>query len=250
MPTTFVRFLSAFMLLAAASACARTDAPTGINDPFEATNRRVHEFNKDLDTAVIRPVAIGYGQSVPRPVRGGIANLGDYLRTPRYIVNDIAQGNIGDAGHNFTRLALNTVFGFGILDPATDMGVEERPAGFGDTLAIWGVGEGAYVELPVLGPSTTRDAVGVVVDFFSNPVSPSLESSQRAIPPTLYAFEALDTRNELRTTIDGVLYESTDSYATSRDIYLQNRRFELGQTTDDLDFDPYAEFDPYPEIDE
>ena len=243
MSTLFVRTFSAFMLLATVSACAKPDAPTGINDPFEATNRRVHAFNKDLDTAVIRPVANGYGQAVPRRLRGGIANLGDYLRTPRYILNDLAQGEFVDAGHNFTRLALNTVFGFGILDPATDMGVEERPAGFGDTLAVWGVGEGAYIELPVLGPSTTRDAVGIVVDVFSNPVSPSLESSQRAVPPTLYAFEGLDTRYELRSTIDGVLYESTDSYATSRDIYLQNRRFELGQTTDDLEFDPYAEFD-------
>ena len=242
MPTNFVRTFAAITLLVSLAACGTPEAPSGINDPYEASNRRVHAFNKGLDRNVIRPVANGYGENVPRPVRAGLSNFGEFLRTPRYILNDLAQGSFRDAGHNFARFGINTIIGFGLLDAASDMGVEPRPTGFGETLHVWGAEEGAYVELPVLGPSTTRDTVGIVVDILTNPVSPNLESSQRAIPPSLAATDALDTRYRLGTTIDGIYYESADSYAQAREIYLQNRRFELGQESEDLEFDPYAEF--------
>lgn len=214
-----------------------------VHDPYETRNRKVHEFNKGLDRSVVRPVARAYGTAVPQPVRAGVANFADYLDTPKYILNDVAQGNGRDAVHNVFRFAFNTVFGFGVLDPATEAGLERRSTGFGETLYVWGVPEGAYLEAPVFGPSTERDTAGRIVDIVTNPVSYVLEDEAAAIPIVAGALTGLNARYEFGDTIDSVLYESADSYAQTRSIYLQNRRFELGQETDDFDFDPYEDFE-------
>lgn len=222
------------------AACTVPDEPVEVFDPYETRNRKVHEFNVALDRAVVRPAATAYGEGVPRRVRGGVSNLADYLNTPRFILNDLAQGNVEDAGHNFARLVVNTIFGFGLLDPASDAGIERRDTGFGETLYVWGVPEGAYIVRPVLGPATERDAVGAVVDIVTNPVGYVLESGEW-VPPAAGIGRGLNQRYEFRDTIDGLLDESADSYAASRSVYLQNRRFELGQE-DAFAFDPYAEF--------
>jgi len=225
------------------AACSVPDGPVDVHDPYETRNRKVHEFNKGLDRAVVRPVARAYGTAVPQPVRGGVSNLADYLDTPKYILNDIAQGNVGDAAHNTFRFAFNTVFGLGVLDPATDAGLERRATGFGETLHVWGAPEGAYLETPVFGPSTERDAAGRIVDIVTNPVSYVLEDDAAYVPTVAGALSGLNARYEFGDTIDSILYESADSYAQSRSIYLQNRRFELGQETDDFEFDPYEDFE-------
>lgn len=226
------------------TACSVPDAPVDVHDPYEATNRRIHSFNKGLDSVVVRPTSTAYGIVLPRPVRRGVSNFANYIDTPRFIVNDIAQGNIADAGHNFSRFLVNTVFGLGVLDVAKSAGIESRRTGFGETLHVWGAREGAYIELPVLGPSNERDAVGQVVDFISNPISGMIDASDEWIPPSANVMDRLGQRYEFGSTIDGLLYESADSYAQTRNLYLQNRRFELGQE-DDFAFDPYE--DPYAE---
>ena len=99
----------------------------------------------------------------------------------------------------------------------------------------------AYLELPFLGPSTQRDAFGIVVDVLTNPVSPALETSQRAIPPVLFLLERLDDRDRYGDAVNALLYDSLDSYAQARSLYLQNRRFELDEE-DDFEFDPYEDF--------
>lgn len=240
-----ITMLLAVILL---SACSVPEEPVEIHDPYEQTNRRIHAFNKGLDSAIVRPTSRVYGVVLPQPVRRGVSNFANYIDTPRFIVNDLAQGNVQDAGHNFARFVLNT-FGLGVLDIAGSTGVESRRTGFGETLFVWGTPEGAYIELPVLGPSNERDAVGQIVDFVSNPISGVIDASEEWIPPTSNVMDRVGQRYEFGSTIDSLLYESADSYAQNRNLYLQNRRFALG-AEDDFAFDPYDDpffEDPYAE---
>ena len=234
--------LAAMTSVALLGACSVPDEPVEVYDPYERTNRKIHAFNLGLDSVVVRPTSKAYGFLLPQPVRTGVSNLANYLDTPRFILNDIAQGNIDDAGHNFARFIVNTVFGLGVLDVASSAGVETRRTGFGETLYTWGVQEGAYVELPAFGPSNERDAVGQIVDFASNPVSIVATSVEWWMTTTANVMDRVGQRYEFGATIDSLLYETADSYAQSRNLYLQNRRYELG-VEDDFALDPYA--DPY-----
>lgn len=234
--------LAALFTVAFLGACSVPDEPVEVHDPYERTNRKIHAFNLGLDSAVVRPTSKVYGFVLPKPIRRGVSNLANYLDTPRFILNDIAQGNIDDAGHNFARFALNTVFGLGVLDVASSAGVETRRTGFGETLHSWGAREGAYVELPAFGPSNERDAVGQIVDFASNPISAVANSVDAWMTISANVMDRVGQRYEFGDTIDSLLYESADSYAQSRNLYLQNRRFELG-VADDFALDPYV--DPY-----
>ena len=221
------------LLIAAAlalpiAACAPAPIAQGVNDPFEAQNRRVHAFNKGVDRAVLRPAASGYG-AVPEPVREVARNFAGNLTQPRFVVNDIAQGEADDAVHNLFRFLLNSTLGVaGLFDPAASFGLAPRETGFGETLHVWGVGEGPYVELPLLGPSTARDAVGGVADIFLNPLPYALEDDAAAAARVAALSARLDQRLRFGESIDQVLYQSADSYAAARSLYLQNRRFKLG----------------------
>jgi phospholipid-binding lipoprotein MlaA len=241
----FFRFLP-IVALALLAACASPDVARGINDPGERTNRQVHAFNKAVDRNLLRPVAQGYGTVVPRPVRSGISNLSDNLSTPGHFVNDVLQGNIEDATANLLRFLVNTTFGFGgLLDVAGDLGIEERSADFGQTLHVWGVGEGRYMELPILGPSTGRDTAGRVVDLFIDPVGQFLPTPESYGATVVSGLSGVNSRYEFRDLIDEILYESADSYAQTRLLYLERRRFELGGASalGEGEDDPYA--DPY-----
>jgi phospholipid-binding lipoprotein MlaA len=227
---------------------------SGINDPYEADNRRMHAFNKALDSAVVGRGAEGFAAAVPEPVRRGIGNVADNLDLPRLVVNGVLQGRAEDALANTFRLAINTTVGLGgLLDPATAMGLPVRQTDFGETLHVWGWGEGRYLELPVLGPSTERDALGKVVDAALNPLRYALPPAERNAAIALGVLSRLDDRARFSGTVDSILYESADSYAQARLLYLQNRRFELGGEAgadyedpyEDPYFDPYA--DPYAE---
>ncbi len=226
------------------SACTAPN-PQGIYDPNEAQNRRTHVFNRNLDQKLIKPLSTAYGTSVPGTIRQGVGNFASNLNLPSVIVNDLLQLRLGLAAKNTLRFAFNTTVGFGgILDPASDAGIYEEHTDFGETLNIWGMPEGSYVELPLLGPSTERDTIGMIVDVFSNPLTFGAPSPEKYMSPVVKGFAKLDSRYRFANTIDSVLYESADSYAQARLIYLQSRRFQLGQTADEgADDDPYA--DPY-----
>ncbi len=220
----------------------------GVNDPNEGVNRAIHSFNKGVDTVLLRPASRVYGTVVPGPVRQGVNNFAENLEGPGDVVNNILQGRIDKAGENTLRFAVNTVMGLGgIFDAATFLGLPEGDTDFGETLHIWGAGEGAYVELPVRGPSTTRDAAGQVVDLFLNPFSYVLKPAHAEVASGAEALSIIGDRYRFGETIDSVLYDSADSYAQARLLYLQNRRFELGQEagSDDAFLDPYE--DPYAE---
>jgi len=225
------------------SACAKPQVARGINDPNEQRNRAVHNFNKKIDSTVLRPVSGGYGTAIPKQVRGGVGNFSDNLSTPGYFVNDVLQGNIHDASSNFLRFLVNSTFGFaGLLDVAGDLGIQERSSDFGETLYVWGVGEGRYVELPLLGPSTSRAAVGKVVDLFTNPVGYYLPKPERYAMPVVGSLAGIDARYQYGDLVDSILYDSADSYAQARLLYLERRRFELqgSAPVDDGVFDPNA----------
>lgn len=212
----------------------------GYNDPFEPRNRDVHGFNKGVDRVVIRPASRVYGTVVPGPVRGGIGNFADNLGLPAAVVNNLLQGRIQPAGRNGFRFLVNSTFGLGgFLDPATDMGLTEDSTDFGETLHVWGAGEGVYLEMPLRGPSTMRDTVGTVVDIFLDPVGTALDSPEAQYVLGAEAFSLLGDRYRYSDTVDSLLYESADSYAQARLLYLQNRRFELGTEAETNSDDPY-----------
>ncbi len=229
--------------LALVAGCAAP--PPSDMDPFEAANRRTHEFNKAFDRNVLRPSAFGYGGTAPGPVRTGINNFALNLGLPADIVNSVLQGRPGPALENTARLVVNTTVGIGgLLDPATELGIAGKRTGFGETLHVWGVGEGPYIELPLAGPSTGRDTVGLVMDIALDPMRYVLPTAEANASTGVQILAGLGRRYQYSETVDSILYESADSYAQLRLLYLQNRRFELGQTADsDESFiDPYEDF--------
>jgi phospholipid-binding lipoprotein MlaA len=229
------------------SGCGPAPLPTGINDPDEEQNRAVHELNKEVDRNALRPVSQAYGAVVPGPGQTLVSNIGSNVGLPSGIVNGLLQADVGGAAQNTMRFLINTTVGIGgLFDPATAMGVPEVTTDFGETLHLWGVPEGEYVELPLIGPTTNRDMLGMAVDVVLNPlrfVLPPLEANWAS---GFQIAAGVGARSRYSDTIDSVLYESADSYAQTRLLYLQNRRFELGQTGSDEEFvDPYE--DPYGE---
>lgn len=235
--------LGAVLLL---GACAQQPAPATFNDPNEAQNREVHAFNKGVDQRALRPSAMAYGR-LPQGVREGVSNFADNLDLPGEALNGLLQGRPHHALENTLRLALNSTVGLGgILDPASALGLPGKPTDFGETLHVWGAPEGTYMELPLLGPSTSRDALGMVVDLALNPVSRIVPEPERYLGTVAGVASTVGDRFTYSETVDSVLYDSADSYAQTRLLYLQNRRFELGQTGGEDDFiDPYE--DPYAE---
>lgn len=244
----FRRFLVVCALLSAAACTVPgpDGAPGGIFDPYEAQNRKVHERSKRFDQKVLRPVALAYADTVPEPAQEMVGNFAGNLSVPGAVVNQVLQVDLEGAVRNTVRFGLNTTLGFGgLFDVASEFGLTEDDADFGQTLAVWGVPEGAYLELPFIGPSTERDAVGRVVDFVINPT--------RVIPaPESYYLTGtrivarIGQRGRFASTVDSILYDSADSYAQMRLLYLQNRRYEVGEA--DAAAAEAAEIDPYEEL--
>ena len=239
------RALLATVLCVTLVGCASAPVPQGVTDPNEAANREIHAFNTTIDKALVRPASGAYGSFLPAPVKRGVSNFASNLDAPGDVANNLLQGRIGNAGQNTLRFAVNTVLGIGgLFDTATAIGLAAKPTDFGETLHVWGVGEGNYVELPFVGPSTERDFVGIIVDVALNPVRLALPEPEATYATVAKLGSKLGDRDRYSEIVDQILYESADSYAQSRLLYLQNRRFALGQTaTDDSFVDPYE--DPY-----
>ncbi|MCR9126382.1 MAG: VacJ family lipoprotein [Rhodobacteraceae bacterium] len=253
------RLTAGAALLAALAACATPGdtvaRDSGINDPYEQHNRAIHEANKGLDRIIVRPLARGYTAIAPDEIEDSIANVAENLGMPQVAVNGLLQGNVETVTMATTRFLVNSVLGFGgLFDVASDFGVPEADSDFGETLYVWGVPEGAYLEVPVLGPSTVRRLAGRIVDLFLDPLDHRLPSPEDSVDTVTGIAARLSDRGKFAGTVDSVLYESADSYAQARLIYLQSRRFKLSggagraDTTDPYD-DPYADAyeDPYAE---
>ena len=230
-------------LLTIVSACASGPVPADlINDPFETTNRQVHDFNKTVDKIVLAPTATAYGAVVPEPVRDAIDNSANNLKLPGQVVNHVLQGQLEDALRTTGRFMINSTVGLaGLFDPASDFTLFEIPTDFGETLEVYGVAEGPYVELPLLGGSTVRGTIGIVVDFVFDPLRGIIPSPEHEYLFVLKGVDIIGDRLTYSDLVNVLLYESSDSYASQRLAYLQNMRHNLGTEAnlEDLE-DPFA----------
>lgn len=216
-------------------------------DPNEASNRKMHEFNLKVDRMLFRPASTGYTSFIPDPFIDSVGTFTENLSMPRVMVNGLLQGDFKTAGIALSRFAINTTVGFvGLADVATNFEIPRVDADFGQTLHVWGFKEGAYQELPFFGPSTERDTIGMVMDLLTNPLSYFVHNP---IKNTIYVkiLDRMGDRGRYSATVDSILYESADSYAQARLIYLQSRRFELAGSGGDGYSDPYTDLysDPY-----
>jgi len=191
-------------------------------DRFERLNRSIYSFNTKLDHAVLRPVARGYVKVTPAPVRNSVHNFLDNVSYTRTIINDFLQGKFRDGGSDVARFLVNSVFGVaGLFDPASRVGLDRHHTDFGQTLGIWGVHSGPYLVLPLLGPSTVRDAVGLLPDEYMT-ATPYIRPSY--IPWILSAFQVVDLRAGLLDS-DKLLDSSYDPYVLVRSVWLQRRDY-------------------------
>lgn len=216
---------SAFMVLTILSGCATVpEEKKDERDPLQAINRPIYDFNMDvLDRYIIRPVAQGYLAITPTPVRSSLVNFTTNIAAPIDVINAGLQGKPGAMGINAARFLINSTVGIlGLFDVASDFGLKHQDEDFGQTLGVWGLGDGAYVMLPALGPSTVRNVMGDVVD---NMVLPEIALST---PQTLlvFALRAVEARASLMAQ-EGLLKESLDPYVFVKDIYFQRQLYEL-----------------------
>ncbi len=198
------------------------------NDPAEAVNRAIFKANLAADHAVIRPVAQAYVDHVPDMVRQGVHNVVQNLKEPATVVNDLLQGHVAQAGRSVGRLAVNTAVGAGgVFDVAKKWGMPPHSADFGQTLAVWGVHEGPFVELPLLGPSNPRDALGTAVDLALNPLTFVGGAPATYANVATGGAGAVDTRAEHLKDLDELERNSLDYYAELRSVYRQHRDAEI-----------------------
>jgi len=225
------------------SGCASTQNDT-VYDPLEPMNRTVHSFNKGLDTALLKPASVAYKAITPDLFRLLISNAAVQIKQPVVFANKLLVGDFEDAGETLMRFSVNVVAGAGgLLDPASDVGLPKHNADFGMTLAEWGVGPGPYLELPGLGPSYTRGAVGTVVDALFNPLtfygySGNAHHLVTTASSVQQATGLLETRTVNDKIIEKALYESPDSYTRTKTLYTQNRDHQVTGGAVDVDSAP------------
>ncbi|WP_245696152.1 MlaA family lipoprotein [Alloyangia pacifica] len=226
------RSFASLVLITGLAACA-TPGPgemrDGIYDPQEPANRRVHAFNKRIYSRLSGGDEPGFIESLPNPVKNGVVNFSDTVALPQTVVNQLLQGRLLRASRNTLRFSVNATLGLaGLIDVASPMGLPQDRSNFGETLYVWGLPEGGYMELPVLGPSTERETVGIFVDFFTDPFAHVLPSPQRYVRYGARLGELAIKRSDYGDALDAVMLGSADSYAQARVIWLEKRRHELG----------------------
>jgi phospholipid-binding lipoprotein MlaA len=202
------------------------------NDPLEPTNRALYAVNNELDTVILRPLAVAYRAALPEPVRNGVHNLLSNLNTPVQLGNDVLQAKPRRAGDSTMRFLINSTVGMvGIFDVAKHWGYPNHDTDFGITLAMWGVSEGPFLFLPVLGPSNPRDGIGRGVDVVGDPFT---WVGQGTVVSTLdwtrLGVNAVDQRQQLLDALDAIKKTALDPYATFRSLYLQHRAAEIRVT--------------------
>ena len=191
-------------------------------DPLQPFNRAMFTFNDAVDRVFFRPLAVGYRAVLPQPVRNGVNNFFNNLRAPTTLLNDILQGKPKRAQETINRFLVNSTIGLlGFVDIATRLGFPEHKEDYGQTLAVWGVPAGPYIVLPLLGPSTLRDAVGKVPEFYI--ADPLWEPDDTAVTIARFSVRAVDIRSRL-LDLDRVIKMQVDPYLFFRETYLQNRQ--------------------------
>jgi phospholipid-binding lipoprotein MlaA len=218
--TFFVRLLSLVALLAAAGCATTGDADP--RDPWEPANRAIYRFNEGFDDAIARPVATAYRDTLPEEVRGRVRNFFANIADIFIGVNNMLQGKFEDGVTDWARFAFNSTFGLlGLHDICSDLGLEKHNEDFGQTFGRWGVGDGPYLVLPILGSSTLRDGIGTGVDIYADPVGDfrPIELRNSAV-----VLRLVNTRADLLDASRILEEAALDKYTFQRDAYLQRRR--------------------------
>jgi phospholipid-binding lipoprotein MlaA len=213
-------FVLAFGALLLTAGCATTRGDS--RDPFEGFNRSMYGFNQQVDEAVLKPVARAYKEGLPDLVQTGVRNFFSNLADIFISVNNLLQGKVIEAANDGMRFAVNTTIGgFGVLDWASEMGLEKHNEDFGQTFGRWGMGDGPYIVWPILGSSTVRDSAGQILDIWVDPVS-----NHRPIAPrnVMYVTRTVGKRADLLDASRILEEAALDKYVFERDAYLQRRR--------------------------
>ena len=224
-----------------------------VKDCFESINRGIFAFNQGLDKAVFKPLAKGY-RKLPQPVRSGTSNVISNLGNVVTIPNNILQGQVKDASMNSLRLIINSTLGIaGIFDVASYYGIEKRDKeDYGQTLGTWGVGEGCYFVLPILGPTTVRDSIGSLVNvmggdaWYNVTVANDTQYFNEADYYLSRVTSGVDFRAKNLESFDSLEKTSIDLYASIRSLYLQDRQRKIeniDQATETMSDDDWEEID-------
>jgi phospholipid-binding lipoprotein MlaA len=214
---------SKILALGLATACfapSAAFAQDAIPDPWEGFNRDLFGVHETVDQAVLEPVARGYRAATPGFFRQGVSNVLNNLRGPAIFANDMLQGEASRAGVTAARFSVNTTLGIaGLFDPASAMGLERHDEDFGQTLAVWGVASGPYIFVPLMGPTTVRDAFGRVVDTAFDPLRWAEFDDVDTARGVRTGLTALSVREATLDAIDAVRSDSLDPYVTIRSTY-------------------------------
>lgn len=228
-------------LILFASGCA-TGPNADRRDPLEPLNRAVFSFNDTADRVVLKPVATGYKKVIPYEARRGVSNFFDNLRDAWSAVNQVLQLKGEAAVTSFARFLVNSTLGIvGIMDVASDMGMERQTEDFGQTLGYWGVGPGPYIVLPLLGPSTLRDTFASPVDAYGNLIQSIQDAATRE---GLQVLKLVDRRARLLSATNMVDQVALDPYLFSRDVFLQMRRSAVFDGNPPMESEAEAADDP------
>jgi len=199
--------------------CASAGNP---RDPLEPINRGIYKFNDGVDTALFKPAAEVYRAVLPQIVRTGVSNFFSNIQDVLIALNNLLQGKFLNATSDVGRVVINSTAGLlGVIDVATEVGLEKHDEDFGQTLGYWGIGDGPYLVLPFFGPSNLRDSVGLLVDYRTDPVTYVDPSSDRNV---LWGVRFVNRRSELLATSKILETAALDPYEFLRDAYLQRRR--------------------------
>lgn len=232
-------------LMLALAACATKPDPANpaavqayqeANDPIEPLNRYFFEVNRFLDIILLKPVATWYDGIVPDPGKRGVRNVLDNLRSFVVVANDGLQGQWSQAGSDATRFGINSTVGvLGIFDPATGWGYPQHREDLGQTFGTYGIPEGPYLFVPVLGPSPPRDLVGYFGDSFFDPMTYIFWDGPYTVPVTRTVLNGIDIRARNLDTLDQIERTSVDFYSTVRSLYRQSRNNEIANGKSDVD---------------
>ncbi|PPR47222.1 MAG: putative phospholipid-binding lipoprotein MlaA [Alphaproteobacteria bacterium MarineAlpha5_Bin9] len=239
-----ILFLFSFQLFSAETADNVTTYPNDfetstfedeVYDPLEPLNRVIFSFNNVLDKLILEPTAKGY-RKLPSPLQSGISNFFGNLRMPLIIINQVLQGQGGNAIESTGRFVINSTIGLvGIVDVASRVGLEEKDEDFGQTLAAWGVGDGFYVVLPIFGPSNVRDAAGTFLTYTYDPINSFLiDQNQGWFIPYRITGNAIDYRSKIIDEVNALRNNSVDYYAAVRSSYYQNRKAAIRNEEDNV----------------
>ncbi len=215
------RLVLAALLAGSAFGCATVGGSP--SDPLEPVNRAVFGFNEKFDQVLLKPVAQGYRAVLPELVRTGASNFFANIEDVWIAANNLLQGKVENSLQDVMRVAINTVFGLGgVIDVATDAGLEKHNEDFGQTLGRWGFGPGPYVVLPFLGPSNVRDGIGLL--GFDTAADPVWNLDHVPTRNTIYAERAVNNRANALDAVQVMEEAALDKYRFVRDSYLQRRR--------------------------